>query len=110
MKEDFLTLLHLKDRTRGGDIFNKFKEYVLENYVPIQKSGKPGSLQHSAIKPKQNTITIAASDGVCFGFIALCCNNPGFPDFELSLPNSSAGLGGESRGLLSRHDIGGQID
>ena len=35
--KDFLTLLLFKDRVRGEDIFNKFKEYVLETDVPIHK-------------------------------------------------------------------------
>ncbi len=36
-KEDFLTLLHLKERTRGKDIYNEFKKNVSENDIPIHK-------------------------------------------------------------------------
>ena len=36
-KEDFLTLLHLKQRTRGEDIYNVFKSYVRENNIPMHK-------------------------------------------------------------------------
>ncbi len=68
-KEDFLTLLHLKERTRGEDIYNEFKKYVTENDIPIHKlvaittDGAPAML------------------GVRSGFIALCRNDPDFPDF-----------------------------
>ena len=37
-KEDFLTLLHVKQRMRGEDIYNVFKSYyVHENNIPIHK-------------------------------------------------------------------------
>ncbi|KAM3860423.1 SCAN domain-containing protein 3-like [Diretmus argenteus] len=36
-KEDFLTLLHLKEKTRGQDMYEQFKQYVRENNIPIQK-------------------------------------------------------------------------
>ncbi|XP_039513051.1 general transcription factor II-I repeat domain-containing protein 2A-like [Pimephales promelas] len=68
-KEDFLTLLHLKDRTRGEDIFNEFKKYVDENCIPIHKL--------VAI----TTDGAPAMRGVRSGFIALCRNDPAFPDF-----------------------------
>ena len=35
--EDFLTLLHLKERTRGEDIYQEFKKYIDENGIPINK-------------------------------------------------------------------------
>ncbi|XP_038595331.1 uncharacterized protein LOC119918663 [Micropterus salmoides] len=59
-KEDFLTLLHLKDRTRGQ------KKYVDENCIPIQK------------------LVAIPTDGapaMRSGFIALCRSDPAFPDF-----------------------------
>lgn len=62
-KEDFLTLLHLKDRTRGQ------KKYVDENCIPIQKL--------VAIP----TDGAPAMRGVRSGFIALCRSDPAFPDF-----------------------------
>ncbi|CAM4732670.1 unnamed protein product [Leuciscus chuanchicus] len=67
-KEDFLTLLHLKDRTRGEDIFNEFKKYVDENCIPIHKL--------VAI----TTDGAPAMRGVRSGFIALCRNDHAFPD------------------------------
>lgn len=36
-KEVFLTLLPLKGRTRGEDIYSKFKHYVHDNSIPIHK-------------------------------------------------------------------------
>lgn len=35
-KEDFLTLLHLEERTRSEDIYD-FKKYVRNNDIPIHK-------------------------------------------------------------------------
>uniref|UniRef100_A0A3Q3FKS5 DUF4371 domain-containing protein n=1 Tax=Labrus bergylta TaxID=56723 RepID=A0A3Q3FKS5_9LABR len=68
-KEDFLTLLHLKERTRGEDIYNEFKKYVSENDIPIHKL--------VAI----TTDGAPAMRGVRAGFVALCNNDPDFPDF-----------------------------
>lgn len=96
--EDFLTLLHLKDRTRGEDIFNEFKKYVCENDSPIHKL--------VAI----TTDGASAMRGVRLGFIALCHNDPDFPDFMSCHYDSSTGLGWESLGLFSCHDIGSQTD
>lgn len=67
--DDFLTLLHLKDRTRGEDIFNEFKKYVHDNDIPIHKL--------VAI----TTDGAPAMRGVHLGFVALCRNDPAFPDF-----------------------------
>ena len=36
-KEDFLTLLHLKERARSEDIYNAFKFVLSENEIPIHK-------------------------------------------------------------------------
>lgn len=78
--EDFLTLLHIKERMRGEDIYNEFKTYVCENDISIHK------------------LVAITTDGalamhcVRAGFIALCCNVPDFPNCELSLCDSSAGL------------------
>ena len=68
-KEDFLTLLQLKERTRGEDIYNVFKSYVREKNIPIHKL--------VAI----TTDGAPAMCGVHAGFIALCRNDPDFPDF-----------------------------
>ena len=67
--EDFLTLLHLKERTRGEDIYQEFKKYVDENGIPINKL--------VAI----TTDGAPAMRGVRAGFIALCRNDPKFPAF-----------------------------
>ncbi|KAG2459918.1 GTD2B protein, partial [Polypterus senegalus] len=69
-KEDFLTLLHLKERTRGEDIYTEFKKYVSENDIPIHKL--------VAI----TTDGAPAMRGVRLGFIALCRNDPDFPEFK----------------------------
>ncbi|KAK0131923.1 General transcription factor II-I repeat domain-containing protein 2B [Merluccius polli] len=68
-KEDFLTVLHLKDRTRGEDIFKEFKKYVQDNKVPIIKL--------VAI----TTDGAPAMHGVRLGFVALCRNDSAFPEF-----------------------------
>ena len=68
-KEDLLTLLHLKERTRGEDIYNEFKKYVCDNDIPIHKL--------VAI----TTDGAPAMRGVRAGFIALCRNDHDFPDF-----------------------------
>ncbi|KAK7925082.1 hypothetical protein WMY93_007392 [Mugilogobius chulae] len=68
-KEDFLTLLHLKERTRGEDIYNEVKRYMSDNNIPIHKL--------VAI----TTDGAPAMCGVHNGFIALCRNDPDFPDF-----------------------------
>ena len=68
-KEDLLTLLHLKERTRGEDIYNAFKKYVCDNDVPIHKL--------VAI----TTDGAPAMHGVRARFIALCCNDHDFPEF-----------------------------
>uniref|UniRef100_W5MJY2 DUF4371 domain-containing protein n=1 Tax=Lepisosteus oculatus TaxID=7918 RepID=W5MJY2_LEPOC len=38
IKEDFLTLLPLKERTRGEDIYCAFKTYTLEKNIPLKNS------------------------------------------------------------------------
>uniref|UniRef100_K7G575 DUF4371 domain-containing protein n=1 Tax=Pelodiscus sinensis TaxID=13735 RepID=K7G575_PELSI len=69
IKEDLLTLLPLKERTRGEDIYNIFKRYVLEKNIPIKKlvsittDGVPAMLDANA------------------GFAAFCRNDPDFPSF-----------------------------
>lgn len=68
-KEDFLTLLHLKERTRGEDIYNEFKKHIRDNDIPIHKL--------VAI----TTAGATARRGVRAGFIALCRADPDFPDF-----------------------------
>ncbi|MGH0143393.1 UNVERIFIED_CONTAM: hypothetical protein FKN15_000260 [Acipenser sinensis] len=36
-KEDVLTVLQVKGKTRREDIYNEFKRYVLEKKIPIMK-------------------------------------------------------------------------
>ena len=68
-KEDFLTLLHLKDRTRGEVVFKELKKYVQDNKVPIIKL--------VAI----TTDGAPAIHGVCL--VSLCCNDPAFPEIMM---------------------------
>lgn len=67
-KEDFLTLLHLKGRTRGEDTY-EFKKYVRDNDIPIHKL--------VAIK----TDGAPAMRGARTGFVGLCRADPDFPFF-----------------------------
>uniref|UniRef100_A0A3Q3E7E7 SPIN-DOC-like zinc-finger domain-containing protein n=1 Tax=Labrus bergylta TaxID=56723 RepID=A0A3Q3E7E7_9LABR len=60
---------HLKERMRGEDIYNEFKKYVSKNDIPIHKL--------VAI----TTDGALAMRGVRAGFVALCRNDPDFPDF-----------------------------
>lgn len=69
-KEDFLILLHFKEKTRGEDIYNGFKKYIHDNDIPIHKLV---------------AITADGAQALCgvrSGFIAPCRNDPEFPDFE----------------------------
>ncbi len=91
-KEDFLTLLHLKERTRGEDIYNEFKKYVSENDIPIHKL--------VAI----TTDGAPAMRGVRLGFIALCRNDPDFPEFK----NYHCVI--HQQAFFTRNVIGGQTD
>ena len=68
-KESFLTLLSLRRRTRGEDIYNEFKHYVHDNSIPIHKL--------VAI----TTDGAPAMRGVHSGFVALCRRDPDFPEF-----------------------------
>ena len=68
-KEDFLTLLPLKERTIGEDVHNKFKRYVTEKNIPIKKL------------VSITTDGAQAMLGVNAGFIALCRNYPEIPSF-----------------------------
>uniref|UniRef100_K7F4P2 SPIN-DOC-like zinc-finger domain-containing protein n=1 Tax=Pelodiscus sinensis TaxID=13735 RepID=K7F4P2_PELSI len=69
IKEDLLTLLPLNERTRGEDIYNTFKKYVLEKNIPIKKlvsittDGAPATLGANA------------------GFVAFCRNDSDVPSF-----------------------------
>lgn len=67
--EDFLTLLHLKVKTRGQDMYEQFKQYVRENNIPIQKLAA------------MTTDGAPAMIGVRAGLISLCRNDPDFPAF-----------------------------
>ncbi|KAJ4927678.1 hypothetical protein JOQ06_015481, partial [Pogonophryne albipinna] len=69
VKEAFLALIPLKERTRGEDVYKAFKDYVREYKIPIHKivsfttDGAPAML------------------GVRSGFVALCRKDPDFPPF-----------------------------
>ncbi|KAK7907121.1 hypothetical protein WMY93_015733 [Mugilogobius chulae] len=68
-KEEFLTLLPLKTTTRGIDIYNAVKNYLVEKKVPIER------------------LVLITSDGAPAmtgrhsGFIAHCKSDPDFPKF-----------------------------
>lgn len=69
IQEELLCLITLKETTRGIDIYNAFKNYVIENKIPLQKlksittDGAP-----SMIGKKK-------------GFITLCRDDKHFPKF-----------------------------
>lgn len=77
-KEDFLTLLHLKERTRSEDIY-EFKNYVRDNdiykLVAIATNRAP------------------AMRGVRAGFTALCRTDINFPDFVKCVIHQQALMG-----------------
>lgn len=37
VKEELLTILHLKKKTRGEDVYCAFKKYIEEKKIPIDK-------------------------------------------------------------------------
>ena len=67
IKEDFLALIPLKERTRGEDVYNAFKDYVRDYKIPLHKivamttDGAPAML------------------GVHSGFVSLCRKDENFP-------------------------------
>ncbi len=69
VKEDFLVLLPLKGKTRGADVYQVFKSFVDKVSLPLQKlvsvttDGAPSMI------------------GSNVGFVALCKNDPAFPQF-----------------------------
>lgn len=69
IKEDFLVLIPMKERTRGEDVYNAFKDFVLEKKIPIQKL------------VSITTDGAPAMRGVHSGFCALCRKDPDFPPF-----------------------------
>ena len=68
-KEELLTIIPLKSKTRGEDIFQNFKAYA--NSIQLQFF-KLGSIQ---------TDGAPAMTGRHNGFIAYCRNDCEFPDF-----------------------------
>ncbi|XP_041858782.1 general transcription factor II-I repeat domain-containing protein 2A-like [Melanotaenia boesemani] len=66
-KEEFLTLLPLKTTTKGVDIYNAVKEYLVEKKVPIEKV------------VSITTDGAPAMTGRHMGFIAHCKADPDFP-------------------------------
>lgn len=69
VKEDFLALIPLKERTRGEDVYNAFKDFVREYKIPIHKI------------VSLTTDGAPAMIGVRSGFVALCRKDPDFPPF-----------------------------
>uniref|UniRef100_A0AAV2IVT7 SPIN-DOC-like zinc-finger domain-containing protein n=1 Tax=Knipowitschia caucasica TaxID=637954 RepID=A0AAV2IVT7_KNICA len=68
-KEEFLTLLPLKTSTRGIDIYNVVKGYVVDKKFPIRKLVSITSDGAPAMTGRHN------------GFIAHCKADPDFPKF-----------------------------
>ncbi|KAK7901476.1 hypothetical protein WMY93_018245 [Mugilogobius chulae] len=68
-KEEFLTLLPLKTTTRGIDIYNAVKNYLVEKNVPIERLVSITSDGAPAMTGRHS------------GFIAHCKADPDFPKF-----------------------------
>lgn len=68
-KEEFLKVLPMKERTRGQDIFDVVKKYLVDIKIPFKKL--------SSI----TTDGAPAMTGKNVGFIALCKQDPEFPTF-----------------------------
>lgn len=68
-KEELMGMISLKERTRGLDIFNAFKNYVGQINLPLYKL------------VSITTDGAAAMTGIHNGFIALCQKDEAFPDF-----------------------------
>ncbi|KAJ4922048.1 hypothetical protein JOQ06_021512 [Pogonophryne albipinna] len=68
-KEELLTILPMKEHTRGEDIFRTFKNFVDKTKLPMSKL--------SSI----TTDGAPAMVGRCNGFIAKCREDDTFPDF-----------------------------
>lgn len=68
-KEEMLTIIPLKGKTRGEDLFSKFKNYIEKVQLPLYKL------------VSITTDGAPAFTGCRNGFIALCKNDEDFPDF-----------------------------
>jgi hypothetical protein len=69
VKEEFVKLLPLSDRTRGQDIFNVFLKFVKESNLPLSKLVAITTDGAPSMTGKHN------------GFLALCAKDESFPKF-----------------------------
>lgn len=69
VKEELLTILPLKEKTRGEDIYSAFKKYIQENKIPIHKV------------VSMTTDGAPSMTGSINGFLALCVRDKDFPNF-----------------------------
>ena len=68
-KEELLTVLHIKEQTRGEDIFQSFKNFIEKTQLPVYKL------------VSITTDGAPAMVGRFNGFIAKCKQDEAFPDF-----------------------------
>ncbi|XP_057190131.1 general transcription factor II-I repeat domain-containing protein 2-like [Triplophysa rosa] len=68
-REELLTLLHMKEHTRGEDIFRAFKDFVDKTQLPMSKLVSITTDGAPAMVGRSN------------GFIAKCKEDDAFPDF-----------------------------
>lgn len=68
-KEELLSMISLKGKTRGLDIFTEFKTYIYQNELPLYKL------------VSMTTDGAPAMTGIHNGFIDLCHKDEDFPDF-----------------------------
>lgn len=68
-KEELLSMISLKGKTRGLDIFTEFKAYISKIKLPLYKL------------VSMTTDGAPAMTGIHNGFIALCHKDEDFPDF-----------------------------
>lgn len=68
-KEELLSMISLKGKTRGIDIFTEFKAYICEIKLPLYKL------------VSMTTDGAPAMTGIHNGFISLCHKDEDFPDF-----------------------------
>ncbi|XP_047020709.1 general transcription factor II-I repeat domain-containing protein 2A-like isoform X2 [Helicoverpa zea] len=68
-KEELLSMISLKEKTRGFDIFTAFKAYISQIKLPLYKL------------VSMTTDGAPAMTGIHNGFIALCHKDEDFPDF-----------------------------
>ncbi|GFW92718.1 uncharacterized protein TNCV_1735111 [Trichonephila clavipes] len=69
IKEELLTILPLKKKTRGEDVYCAFKKYIEEKNIPIYKV------------VSMTTDGAPSMTGTVNGFFAMCMRDDDFPHF-----------------------------